>query len=321
VIELSMDLVAEARRALDGQIRRTPIEPSPALSEAAGAPVFLKLESLQVTGSFKIRGACFVLSRLSAEDRQRGVVTCSAGNHGKAVAFVARELGIPAEIHVPRDVDQAKHQAMVALGARVIRSEFEGYDDTERVARAEAARSDRPFLTAFDDARILAANGGTLAAEVVEDCPQARTFVLPVGGGGLAGGFAYYIKTGLPQARVIGCQHEGSPALALSLARGEAVVSLPPFATAAGGLEGGIGRIGFEALRTRVDGVALLSEVEIFDAVRFMLERHQYLIEPSAAVTVAAILTGKAGRLESPTALVISGRNVALPTLRRILAV
>jgi threonine dehydratase len=312
--------VLDARRALEGRIRRTPIEASPGLSDAANTPVFLKLESLQLTGSFKIRGACFVLSRLSADERQRGVVTCSAGNHGKAVAFVARALGVPAEIHVPRDVDQAKHQAMLALGAKVVRSDFEGYDDTEELARAEAARSGRPFLTAFDDVRILAANGGTLAAEVLEDCPEARTFLLPVGGGGLSGGFAYYAKLERADSRVIGCQHEGSPALALSLERGQAVVRLPPFATTAGGLEGGIGRTGFEILKSRIDGVALLAETEIFDAVRFMLERHQYLIEPSAAVTVAAILTGKAGRLESPTVAVISGRNVALPTIRRILA-
>jgi threonine dehydratase len=319
---LDMDLVRDARRALEGRIRRTPIEASPALSELAGVPVFLKLESLQLTGSFKIRAAFFVLSQLSADERPRGVVTCSAGNHGKAVAFVARELGVPAEIHVPRDVDQAKYEAMIALGARVVRSDFEGYDDTERVARAEATRSDRPFLTAFDDVRILAANGATIAAEVLEDCPTARTFLLPVGGGGLSGGFAYYARTTLPDSRLIGCQHEGSPALALSLERGEAVVSLPAFTTTAGGLEGGIGRTGFEILRSRIDGVALLSETEIFDGVRFMLERHQYLIEPSSAVTIAAILTGKAGRLgplTSPTAVVISGRNVALPTIRRIL--
>ncbi len=318
--DLDLDLVQGARRALEGRIRKTPIEASPALSDAASAPVFLKLESFQLTGSFKIRGAYFVLSRLSADERQRGIVTCSAGGHGKAVAYVARDLDIPAEIHVPRDIDQAKYQAIVALGAKVVRSDFEGYDDTEQVARAEAARSGRPFLSAFDDVCMLAANGGTLAAEVVEDCPEARTFLLPVGGGGLSGGFAFYAKAKLPDCRMIGCQHEGSPALALSLKQGEAVVRLPPLSTTAGGLEGGIGRIGFEYLKTRVDGVALLTEPEIFDAVRFMLERHQYLIEPSAAVTVAAILTGKAGRLASPTVAVISGRNVALPTVRRILA-
>ncbi len=315
-----MALVADARRALEGRIRRTPIEASPALSEAAGVPVFLKLEALQLTGSFKIRGAWFVLSRLSADERRRGVVTSSAGSHGKATARVARELGIPAEVHVPRDVDPAKYQAIVALGATVIRADVEGYDATEEIARAAAARSGRRFVSPFDDVYILAANGGTLAAEVVEDCPEARSFLLPVGGGGLAGGFAYYVKTALGDCRVIGCQHEGSPALALSLARGEAVTTLPAYPTTAGGLEGGIGRIGFEALRSRVDRVALLSEAEIFDAVRFMLDHHQYLIEPSAAVVVAAILTGKAGRLESPTALVVSGRNVALSTVRRILA-
>ncbi|HSS01079.1 MAG TPA: pyridoxal-phosphate dependent enzyme [Kofleriaceae bacterium] len=317
--DLDMDLVREAQRALAGRIRETPVEESPALSKLAGAPVFLKLECLQLTGSFKIRAAFFVMSQLTADERQRGVVTSSAGNHGKAVAYVARALGVPAEIHVPRDVDQSKYDAIVALGARVVRSDFEGYDDTERVAHAEAERSGRPFLSAFDDARVLAANGATIAAEVLAACPDARTFLLPVGGGGLSGGFAYYAKAERPGCRVIGCQHEGSPALALSLERGEAVVSLPAFTTTAGGLEGGIGRTGFAVLKTRVDGVALLSEAEIFDAVRFMLERHQTLIEPSSAVTVAAILTGKVGRLEAPAAAVITGRNVALPTIRRIL--
>ncbi len=315
-----MTLVLEARQALEGHIRRTPIEASPALSEIAGVPVSLKLECLQRTGSFKIRGAAFVLSRLSADERRSGVVTCSAGNHGKAVAHVARELAIPAEIHVPRTVDESKYQAMLALGARVVRSACEGFDETEQLAKAEAARTGRPFLTAFDDDRILAANGGTLAAEVLEDCIEARTFLLPVGGAGLAGGFAYYAKAALPESRIIGCQHALSPALALSLEKGEAVLKLPAVATTAGGLEGGIGRTGFEILKTRIDGVALLTEDEIFEAVRFMLERHQYLIEPSSAVTVAAILTGRAGRLDSPAVAVISGRNVALSTVRRILA-
>jgi len=315
-----MPLVLEARRALGGRIRRTPVEASAALSEKAKVPVFLKLESLQLTGSFKIRGAFFVLSRLDADGRRRGIVTCSAGNHGKAVAYVARELGIPAEIHVPRGVDESKYQGMLALGARVVRSDHDGFDDTEKLARDAAAQSGRPFLTAFDDGLILAANGGTLAAEVLEDCPEARAFLLPVGGGGLAGGFAYYAKTALPGSRIIGCQHALSPALALSLERGEAVLTLPPVATTAGGLEGGIGRTGFEVLRSRCDGVALVTEEEIFDAVRFMLDRHQYLIEPSSAVTVAAILANKAGRLDVPAVAVISGRNVALPTIRKILA-
>jgi threonine dehydratase len=313
-------LVLQARRALEGRIRRTPVELSSDLSDTAGVPVWLKLESLQLTGSFKIRGAWFVLSRLSDAERRAGVVTCSAGNHGRAIAHVARELGIAAEIHVPKGVDESKYRAMVACGARVVRSDSEGFDETEELAKAEAARSGRRYVTAFDDEDVLAANGGTLAAEVLEDVPEARSFLLPVGGAGLAGGFVRHAKAALPEARIVCCQHALSPALALSLEKGEAVTRMPPVETTAGGLEGGIGRTGFEALKAHVDTVALLSEAEIFHGVRFVLERHQYLVEPSAAVTVAAILTGRAGRLSSPAVAVLSGRNVALGTLRRILS-
>jgi threonine dehydratase len=319
VVPLDLELIREARRVLEGRILRTPVEFSPALSEVAGIPVSLKLESAQLTGSFKIRGAWFALSRLSVEERRRGVVTCSAGNHGKGIAQVAHELGIPAEIHVPRNVDESKYQGILALGAQVVRSELDSFDETEQIARATAERSGRPYVTAFDDHLLLAANGGTLAAEVLEDSPAARTFLLPVGGAGLAGGFAFYAKALLPDCHIVGCQHELSPALALSLERGEAVVSLPPVETTAGGVEGGIGRTGFEVLRSRLGGVALLSEEEIFAAVRFMLDRHQVLIEPSSAVTVAAILTGRAGPLDSPAVAVITGRNVAMATLRKIL--
>jgi threonine dehydratase len=316
---LNRALVLEARRALDGRIWRTPTEESPALSEIAGGTVSLKLECFQRTGSFKIRGAFFTMSRLPESERGQGVVTCSAGNHGKAVAFVARELSIPAEIHVPRNVDESKYRAMLDLGAVVVRSASDSFDETEEIAKREAAASGRAYLTAFDDEAVLAANGGTLAAEVLEDAPEARTFLLPVGGAGLAGGFAFYAKSLLPEARIVGCQHLRSPALSLSLAKGEAIVRLPPVETTAGGLEGGIGRTGFEVLKDRIDGVALLSEEQIFGAVRFMLDRHQILIEPSSAVTIAAILEHKIERLDAPAVAVVSGRNVALATIRKIL--
>jgi threonine dehydratase len=320
VVPLTVPLVQEARRALEGRIRRTPIEPSPRLSELAGVPISLKLENLQLTGSFKIRGAFFKLLRLSPADRERGVVTCSAGNHGKAIAFVSRALGVRATIFVPRSVDESKYRGMLALGADVVRSDFDGFDDTERLARGEAERAGRLYVSAYDDTEILAANGGTLAAEVLEDAPDARAFLVPVGGAGLAGGFAFFAKGSLAGARIVACQLAASAALPLSLERGEAVTRLPPVPTTAGGLEGGIGRTGFEVLRTRVDAIALLTEEEVHEGVRFMLDAHQYLIEPSSAVTVSAILAGKAGPLETPAVAVISGRNVALPTVQRILA-
>ncbi|HSS43738.1 MAG TPA: pyridoxal-phosphate dependent enzyme [Thermoanaerobaculia bacterium] len=317
---LSLELIEEARAFLTGRIRRTPVEPSPGLSERMGVPVWLKLESLQVTGSFKVRGAFFRMSKLTEEEKRTGIATCSAGNHGKGVAYVARELHIPARIYVPSSVDESKYRGMVAFGAEVLRSRFTGYDDTEAWAKEEAAKAGIVFLSAFDDWDIMAGNGGTLAAEVLEDVPEARVFVLPVGGAGMAGGFAFYASEKLPEALLICCQHEGSPALKLSLERGRAVTRLPAFETAAGGLEGGIGEKGFQTLRSRIGRVALLSEVEILQAVRWMLDTHQYLIEPSAAVTVAACRTGKIGKIELPAVVVLSGRNISFPALQRILA-
>lgn len=316
---LTVGRILAASEFLKDRVIRTPVEPSRGLSEIAGVPVWLKLESLQITGSFKVRGAFVRMNELSAEERRSGVVTCSAGNHGKGVAYVARLLSIPARIYVPKTVDESKYRGMLAMGADVVRSEFPGYDETEALAREEAAKAGRPFLSAFDDEAIMAGNGGSLAVEVLQDAPAARTFVLPVGGGGLAAGFAFYVREEIPEARIVGCQHELSPALKLSLERGEAVLTMPAIETAAAGIEGGMGRLPFEVLRTRTDTVALLSEEEIFEAVRWMLHEHQYLVEPSAAVTVAACLTGKAGKLDSPTVVVLSGRNVSLETLRRIL--
>jgi len=208
----------------------------------------------------------------------------------------------------------------VELGADVVRSEFPGYDDTEEWAIQEAGRAGKVWISAFDDEAIMAGNGGSLALEILEDVPDARGFVLPVGGGGMSAGLAFAVKEKLPDATVVGCNHELSPALALSLERGHAVTRLPAVETTAGGIEGGIGRKTFEILRSRVDRVALVSEREIFEGVRWMLEKHQHLIEPSAAAAVAACLTGKAGRFEGPVVVVISGRNVSLDTLRKILA-
>ncbi len=316
---LSVERIEEARAFLAGRIRRTPVEESPLLSQRLGAPVWLKLECLQITGSFKVRAALWRLSRLTAQERRAGVATCSAGNHGKGIAWAARQFGLVPTVYVPRSVDSAKAAAIAALGAEVIVSRFDGYDDTEDWALAEIARAGKVFLSAFDHDDTMAANGGALAVDVLEDVPEAGAFLLPVGGGGLSAGFAYMVKERMSEARVIGCQLEASPALKLSLERGNAVTRLPAVETAAGGLEGGIGARTFDVLRSRVDRVALLTEDEIFEGARWVLENHQYVIEPSAAVTVAALLTGKAGRLDRPAVVVLSGRNVATATLRRIL--
>ena len=316
---LTLDLIQEASRFLSGRVRKTPLEASRALSERVGVPVHLKLECLQATGSFKIRGALFKLSRLTDAEKRAGIATCSAGNHGKAVAFAAKSLGLVPWIAVPSSVDTAKHKAMVALGAEVAVSKFPGYDDTETWAKEEAARAGKSWVSAFDDDAIMAGNGGSLAVEILDELPDARSFVTPVGGGGLAAGLALYAKSKRPETLIVGCNHELSPALELSLERGEAVTRLPAAETTAGGIEGGIGRLPFDILRTRVDRVALLSEEELFDAVRFVFDEHQYVIETSAAAGVAALLTGKTGNLLGPIVLVLTGRNISQATLRRVL--
>lgn len=318
--KLSLELISEAREYLRPRIRRTPVEASPALSAKLGVPAWLKLESLQLTGSFKIRGAFFRLSRATEAEKRAGIITCSAGNHGKAVAYASRELGIRATIFVPRDVDQAKYRGMVACGAEVKVSPYPDYDKTEELAMEESRKSGRAFVSAFDDDDVMAGNGGSLGAEIVEDLPEVKNFIVPVGGGGLSAGLGVYVKEKVRGARLIGCQLEITPSLRLSLERGSAVTRLAsPGESLAAGIEGGIGAETFEYLRTRVDDTPTVSENEIYDAVRWMIEEHQYLIEPTAAAVLAACLAGKVAPLDAPAVAVISGRNVSSATVRKLL--
>lgn len=317
---LTLALIEEACRDLEGRVRRTPVEESPILSRLAGVPVFLKLECLQRTGSFKMRGALFALSRLAELLEGRRIVTCSAGNHGWAVAEAARLTSSSIRIFVPATIDRAKLQGMQDLGADVVVTSAPGYDGALKEAVEAAESAGEYYLSAYDDPLIMAANGGTLAAEVLEQAPDARAFLLPVGGGGLAAGFSMLAAERLGDVQLFGCQLEASPALKLSLDSGKAVTELPPIETVAGGLEGGLGEATFEVLKNRLSGVALVREAEIHDAVRWLLRNHRYLVEPSGAVGVAACLSGRLPPLEGPAVVVLSGRNVAFETLRELVA-
>ena len=308
--QLSLDRIQAAGEFLASRIRRTPVEHSPDLSRRAVAPVWLKLESLQVTGSFKIRGAWWRLHQATEAERATGIATCSAGNHGKGVAYAAPQERIRATIYVPRSVDEAKFRGMAGYGATVIKSEYDGYDDTEAWARAEAERQGMPFISAFDDWDVMAGNGGTLAQECLDQLPYVTTYLVPVGGGGLAAGFARVLKAAMPASTLIGCQHVLSPALQLSMDSGKAVTRLPAVETIAAGVEGGIGALTFPEIQHRIDQVALVSEDEIVSAVRWMVREHQYLIEPTSAVTLAACLSGRL-QLRTPTCVLVCGRNVS----------
>ncbi len=312
------ELIEQATEFLKGKIRNTPTEFSPELTKLLGQPTYLKLECLQTTGSFKIRGAFFALSTLSSVERKRGVATCSAGNHGLGMAFAAKELQIPCTVFVPKSVDQAKYDKLLKLGVTVKKSEFNGYDDTLDWAAKEAAKLQLPMISAFDDEKIMAGNGGTLAVEVLSQVPEATHFVLPMGGGGLSAGFSWHIKSTKPGAQMIICQLAECAPLKLSLEQGKPVTYMPAIDTLAGGLEGGLGEKCFDILKTRVDEIALIQEGELKSALCWLIEHHQYLIEPSAAVALASCLFGHV-RPKGPTVIVLTGRNVSYATLRQLM--
>jgi threonine dehydratase len=311
-------LIEQATEFLKGKIRNTPVEHSPELSKLLGQPVYLKLECLQTTGSFKIRGAFFYLSTLNARERKLGVATCSAGNHGLGMAYAAMELQIPCTVFVPKSVDQAKYDKLLKLGANVIKSDLTGYDDTLEWATKEAARLQLPMVSAFNDKKIMAGNGGSLAVEVLSQVPDATHFVLPMGGGGLAAGFSWHVKSKNPHAQMIICQLADCAAFKLSLEQGKPITYMPSIDTLAGGLEGGLGEKCFEILKTRVDEIALIKEDELRSALCWLLEHHQYLIEPSAAVALASCLFGYV-RPKGPSVIVLTGRNVSYSTLRQVI--
>lgn len=316
---LSLDLIHHAVSFLQGKIRKTPLEFSPDLSEKLKVPVFLKLEFLQKTGSFKLRGALFYLSTLSEQEKKRGVAACSAGNHGLGIAYAAREMGIACTIFVPDSVEQLKYEKLIQLGARVRRSPFDGYDDTLEWSVEEAAKEQLTLISGFNDERIMAGNGGSLAYEILEDLPDVRNVITPIGGGGLAAGLAFYLKEKRQQINVVGCQHKELASFQLSLEKRRVAEKLAPIKTVAGGIALGVGTKSFEILKDRVRDVALLSEEEIVDGFCWVLEHHQYLIEPTSSVVVSACLFDRLPRLSGPTVLVLTGRNVSFKTIHELI--
>lgn len=311
--------IRDAAALLRPRLRRTPVEECPTLSRRLGVPVLLKLEFLQLTGSFKLRGALLRVAEMRPGERRRGVAACSAGNHGWALAWAGREAGVPVTVYLPSTADPSKRRGIEALGAGVVETPFPGFDGAERFALARSGEKGSVYVSAFDDPVVMLGNGATLAWEVLEDVPVVDTWVVPVGGGGLAAGLVAGMCAIGRSFRLAGCQHAGSPSLKLSLERGEAVTEMPPLETTAGGVEGGIGRRAFSIIRDHIAEVALVTEAEILGALRWCLAEHRYLIEPAAAVPLAACLTGKIRRPAGPVMVVLTGRNVSSERLAGIL--
>ena len=307
-------LIDRAVTLLAPVIRETPLESSPVLSKHLGVPVWLKLECLQITGSFKIRGALFALQELR-ESGASTVATCSAGNHGLGLAYAAKLAGMPARIYVPGQVDPGKVKLLKGLGAEVRVSPHPGFDETEAWAKEEVQRDGIPFISAYDDELVLAGNGGTMMREMRRQLPELETLIVPVGGGGLSGGM---LRSAAAPTRLVAAQTAASPALALSMEKGAAVTRMDSAETLAGGLEGGIGLLGFEALQAHDPQVIGVSEEEIKEGLRWTLATHRYLVEPSSAVAVAAAMRPEI-QVAGPTVVVLTGRNIGMDVLRGIL--
>ncbi|HEX9187140.1 MAG TPA: threonine/serine dehydratase, partial [Vicinamibacteria bacterium] len=281
--------VERARAGLLRYLRPTPLRESGALP---GLDLRLKLECWQPTGSFKVRGALHALSTLDEEERGRGVVAASAGNHALGVAYAASRLGgaVRATLFVPRTAPRAKVDKLRRFPVAV-RETGETYDDAVVAAHAFARETGAVYVHAFED-RQTAAGQGTVGLEVMEECPEVATVVVPVGGGGLIAGVATAVKARAPDVRVVAVQPSASPALRESLRAGRALLTYPAGPTLADGLAGGIGQVAFDH-RDLVDEVVTVSEEEIGDAIVALVAQDQVVAEASGAVGVAALRAGR----------------------------
>ena len=310
-----------AAASLAGVVSHTPLDASLHLTELMGVPVHLKLENLQRTGSFKIRGAMYRLSRLTPEERARGVVAASAGNHAQGVAFAAQALGIPATIFMPLGVPVPKLLATRGYGADVV-LEGTAVETPLRLAAEFAERTGAVLIPPFDHRDIIVGQG-TLALEIMDDIPDVETIVVGVGGGGLIAGVAAAAKARAAASgrsvRIIGVQAENSAAYPPSLAEGRPV-QIETTPTIADGIAvARPGDIPFEIIRELVDDVVTVSDDDIARAIVMLLERAKQVVEPAGAAGVAAILSGKV-EASGPTVSILSGGNIDPLLLQRVVA-
>jgi threonine dehydratase len=316
--ELSLRDVYRARTRIQGRVRRTPLLRSDSLSRRTGAEVFLKLESLQETGAFKLRGATNKLMALGPDERTRGVVTVSTGNHGRAVAFAGQSLGIRATVCMSELVPRNKVAAIEALGAEV-RISGRSQDEAEIVADRLAAELGMVPVSPFDDPFVIAGQG-TIGLELLEDLPDLDAVLVPLSGGGLLGGVALVLKAASPAIRMVGITMERGAAMHESLKAGRPV-EVEEVESLADSLGGGIGRGNrrtFDLCRRYVDDSLLVSEVEIADGMRHLFFEERLVAEGGAAVGVSALLHERVAVKGLRVAVIISGRNVDMRQFLRV---
>jgi threonine dehydratase len=309
----TLDDIRAAAAALIDVAVRTPLLDAPELSERLGVPVALKLEHLQHIGAFKIRGAYTAVSRLSPAERARGIITHSSGNHGQAVASVGARFGVRTVIVMPETAPQVKVDGVRRHGAEIV---FTKPTDRIRTAEAMAARDGLTLVAPYENRDVIAGQA-TCGLEIIEEWPDVETILVPVGGGGLLAGIASAVRALKPSVRVIGVEPAGAAKLSAALAAGRPVQLERSESIADGLLPLAIGGMPWAVLQQVVREAARVSEADIAAAVRYIFESLRLTVEPSAAVTTAALLAGHI-RPAGPAVAIVSGGNVDPDLFRKL---
>lgn len=314
---VELDHILDARRRLDGVVARTPTETSRAVSEEVGTQVLLKCEHLQRTGSFKLRGAYNRIVRLSADERARGVVCASAGNHAQGVALSARLIGVDARVFMPAGAPLPKVEATRGYGAAVELVDG-GVTAALDAATAHAQEAGAVFVHPFEHADIIAGQG-TLGLDILDDVPDAAMIVVPIGGGGLISGIAAAVKARRPQTAIIGVQSDQAATVPASLAAGHPVTVTVGDTIADGIAVSRPGELTLAHMQALVDDVVTVDDQIIARAVLALAERAKQVVEPSGAAGLAALLAGAIKPLTGPVVVLLCGGNVDPLLLARII--
>jgi threonine dehydratase len=309
--------ILAARHRISNLVYRTPLIHSHALSKRTGNQIYLKMECWQRCGCFKVRGALNAISSLTPEERIRGLVTASSGNHALAVAYAANLFDIqPVRIYVPENTDPSKVRRIQAWGPDLVyhgQSFQEAYDESQRYTRAHGMT----FIHSHADPKVIAGQG-TIGLEVMEDLPDANAVIVPIGGGGLISGISTAVKTLSEKTKMYGVEPTAAPAAYKSLREDKCYVTLDVGESVADGLLGGFGRLPFEICRQTLNDTFLVEDREIIEAMAAIQRDEQVMAEPASSVGLAALLTEKIGLKDRKVVLVITSRNIDTTIFNRL---
>ncbi len=311
--------IAKARELISSIVRKTPLQSSATFSRLAGAKIFLKLECLQVTGSFKVRGAAVKIGRLSEKQAGQGVIAASAGNHAQGVAYSAVLKKIPCTIVMPQNASPAKVAATRSYGAKVV-LRGASYDESWIAAQDLAKAEGRTIIHAFDDPEVVSGQG-TVGLELLEDLPDVDRIYLPVGGGGLAAGVAIAVKSRRPNVKIIGVESKAFPAMKESVAKGSIQTVKNGYSIADGISVKQPGKLTYQIVSKYVDDIVLVDDTAIVKTMFLLMERAKFVVEPAGAASLAYLLSnGNLGSKKEKVISILSGGNVDMYLLGQVVA-